>query len=166
MLDLHVHDAHFIRLLFGMPAAVSTCGRVRSGLAEHWTTQFLFSDSNLAVTATSGVINQQGRAFDHGFEIHLERATLVFEFAVLGDDARYLCEPMLLDESGKAIKAELTTGDPMMEAFEAEIAQVVQTVSGGETSNILTADLARDAIELCHAQNASLIEGKRVEMKA
>ena len=34
MLDLHIHDAHFIRLAFGMPATVTTRGSLRSGLAE------------------------------------------------------------------------------------------------------------------------------------
>ena len=57
-------------------------------MAELFTSQFLFDDPQLAITATSGVIGQQGRAFTHGFEIHLERATLVFDFAVVGDQGR------------------------------------------------------------------------------
>ncbi len=28
LVDLHVHDAHFIRLLFGMPTAVTSQGRI------------------------------------------------------------------------------------------------------------------------------------------
>ena len=31
---------------------------------------------------------QQGRSFTHGFEIHLERATLAYDFAVVGDQPR------------------------------------------------------------------------------
>ena len=34
MLDLHIHDAHFIRLLFGMPTAVSSIGRCRGDVPE------------------------------------------------------------------------------------------------------------------------------------
>ena len=44
MLDLHVHDAHFIRLLCGMPKAVFTSGRMRGEVAEYFTSQFLFDD--------------------------------------------------------------------------------------------------------------------------
>src|SRR3954470_3677717 len=58
MLDLHIHDAHFIRLVFGMPQEVTTVGRTRGrvsprpdsrvserrdhvdGLPEFWHTQF------------------------------------------------------------------------------------------------------------------------------
>jgi len=62
MLDLHVHDAHFIRLVFGMPQEVTTTGRLRDGLPEFWHTQFRFADPNLIVEATSGTIDQS--AFD------------------------------------------------------------------------------------------------------
>ena len=78
MLDLHVHDAHFIRLLFGMPQEVTATGRMRDGLAEFWHAQFRFANPNHVVEATSGTIDQQGRAFDHGFEIHLERCDARF----------------------------------------------------------------------------------------
>ena len=47
MLDLHVHDAHFIRLLFGMPQEVTATGRMRNGLAEFWHAQFRFADPQL-----------------------------------------------------------------------------------------------------------------------
>ena len=117
MLDLHIHDAHFIRLLFVMPLSVSTTGRVRGKLAEYWTSQFRFK-KNLAVTASSGTIDQQGRPFDHGFEIQLERATLVFQFAVFGGEGKYLCPPTLLDDRGKAKLATMPVGDTMMNAFD------------------------------------------------
>src|SRR5690606_1342222 len=59
MLDLHVHDAHFIRLLFGMPTSVATTGRERNGLAQFWHSQFHFAGGEV-VEATSGTIDQQG----------------------------------------------------------------------------------------------------------
>lgn len=162
MLDLHIHDAHFIRLLFGMPVAVNTTGRTRKDLAEYWTTQFSFED-DYAVTATSGTISQQGRAFDHGFEIHLERATLIFQFVVMGDEGRYLCEPTLLDSHGKARAATLAGGDPM-DAFETELKQVVKAVRSGDGSDILGCDLARDAVTVCQRQTESLLKGRSVRV--
>ena len=83
MLDLHVHDAHFIRLVCGMPRLVQTVGNVRGEVLERFSTQFVFDDPDLCVTAASGVIAQQGRPFTHGFEIYLEGATLLFDFAAL-----------------------------------------------------------------------------------
>lgn len=164
MLDLHVHDAHLIRLLFGQPSAVTTHGRSRDGLPAYWNTQFEFAgDASPTVMATSGVIDQQGRPFQHGFELHLEKATLVFDFAVIGDSAEYLCPPTILKPSGKAHRPKLSGGDPM-EAFEAELKEVVRCLRSDEPSSVLGAELARDAIELCQKQSRSLASGKRVKV--
>jgi predicted dehydrogenase len=163
MLDLHVHDAHFIRLLFGMPQEVITSGRMRNGLPEFWHSQFRFDNRDLAVEATSGTIDQQGRAFTHAFEIHLERATIVFDFAVIGGAGRYLCEPMLLDSNGNVEHPKLPGGDPI-DAFVSELREATRSVSEGKTSEILGAILAQDAIRLCEKQSASLLSGQPVKI--
>ncbi len=163
MLDLHVHDAHFIRLLFGMPTAVITRGRQRGELAEYWNTQFCYEKPSYSVLATSGTIAQQGRSFNHGFEIHLEKATLMFEFAVIGKEGKYLCPPTLLDNKGRAKTVKLGDGDPM-NSFASEIAEVVRCVRKNCRSEILNSDLARDAILLCHKQTQSLSRGRSVKV--
>ncbi len=155
LFDLHVHDAHFIRLLFGMPAAAITRGRRRRGLPEFWHSQFDFGERDFVVEATSGTIEQQGRPFNHGFEIHFERATLQFEFAVIGGAGRYLCPPTVLDEQGGATVVDVGDGDPMR-AFEAELASVVADASANRDNDILGGDLAQDAIRLCQMQADSL----------
>jgi predicted dehydrogenase len=163
MLDLHVHDAHFIRLVFGAPEQVTTCGRTREGLPEFWYTQFRFANRALAVEATCGTIDQQARPFTHAFEIHLERATIMFDFAVLGGDARYLCEPVLLDDQGGVQKAELAGGDPI-DAFANELREVVHSVKAGQSSQVLGAILAQDAMRLCERQAESLRSGQPVRV--
>jgi predicted dehydrogenase len=161
MLDLHIHDAHIIRLLFGMPQEVTTAGRLRAGLPEFWHSQFRFANRDLVVEATSGSIDQQGRPFAHAFEIHLEKATLAFEFAVIGGDARYLCEPVLFDSNGNAEKPTLQGGDPI-DAFVNELTEVTGSIAAGKASEILGAALAQDAIRLCEKQTESLATGKPV----
>jgi predicted dehydrogenase len=163
MLDLHIHDAHFIRLLFGMPQEVITSGRMRNGLPEFWHSQFRFANRDLVVEATSGTIDQQGRAFTHAFEIHLERATLVFDFAVIGGAGRYLCEPTLLDSDGNVEHPKLPGGDPI-DAFVNELREASRSVSEGKTSEVLGAILAQDAIRLCEKQSASLLSGQPVKI--
>ncbi len=160
LFDLHVHDAHFIRLLFGMPDDVVTRGRTKNGLPEFWHTFFTYRDNDYLVEATSGVTSQQGRAFNHGFEIHLERATLMFEFAVLGGEGQYLCPPMLLDESGNAERASLGAGDPM-DAFEAELRSVTDSVRKNQESEVLSGRLAQDAVRLCQMQIDSLAASRK-----
>ena len=162
MIDLHVHDAHFIRLVFGLPAEVVTVGRLRNGLPEFWHSQFRFADNDLVVEATSGTIDQQGRPFTHAYEIHLERATLAFDFAVFGSEGRYLCEPTLLDNNGGVQRPTLSGGDPI-EAFANELREVVRSIRDGKTSEILGAILAQDAMLICEKQSTSLERGRPVK---
>jgi predicted dehydrogenase len=162
MLDLHVHDAHFIRLVFGKPQSVICRGRMREGLAQFWQSQFDYGPNGPVVSATSGTIDQQSRPFDHGFEINLEKATLMFEFAVLGDEAAYLTKPTML-LGNKVEHPKLPDGDPM-NAFVAEIQEVLRCLKRNEKSHILDATLARDAVALCQKQSESLRRRSVVKM--
>ena len=162
MIDLHVHDAHFVRLLFGMPTEVSSLGRMRGEVVEYFDTLFRFADPTLVVRATSGVINQQGREFTHGFEIHLERATLQFEYAGYRDQPELMPLKVLTSE-GQVLRPDLGSGDPTR-AFETEIAEVVGCAKSGQPSAVLSGDLARDAVILCHKQTESVRTGQPVRI--
>jgi predicted dehydrogenase len=164
LIDLHVHDAHFIRLLFGMPTAITSQGRMRGEVVEYCNTQFQFPDRSLAVSAASGVINQQGRPFTHGFEIHLARGTMFFDFAVLAG-GKMLSTPLtVLDAKGNADQPAMPPGDPMLTAFTAEIKEVAQCLKSSKSSDLLSGGLARDAIVLCHKQQAAVKSGKMVKV--
>ncbi|MCU0879792.1 MAG: Gfo/Idh/MocA family oxidoreductase [Pirellulaceae bacterium] len=164
LVDLHVHDAHFIRLLFGMPTAVTSQGRMRGDVVEYCTSQFRFADQSLVVSSTSGVLNQQGRPFTHGFELHFEKATLYFDLAVLAGGKLQVTPLTLLDAKGKVEHPKLPDGDPMLQAFELEIKEVAQSLKSGKTSKLLAGDLARDAIVLCHKQTQAVTSGKMVKI--
>jgi len=163
MIDLHVHDAHFIRLICGMPRAVQSVGRMRGKVVEHFNTQFLFDDPTLVVTAHSGVINQQGRSFTHAFEIYLERATLLYDFAAI-DNKPVLAMPLtVLTDKGKVQRPKLGSGDPT-DAFVAELTEVVRAVSKRTPSPLLDGELARDALILCQKQTESVVRGRAVKV--
>jgi predicted dehydrogenase len=162
LVDLHVHDAHFIRLLFGMPTAVFSQGRMRGEVVEYCNTLFQFADPSLVVNATSGVINQQGRPFTHAYEIHLEQATMHFDFAAFSDAAE-LMPLKIVTNSGKVIRPALGDGDPIR-GFDGEIKEMVRSIASGERSSILSGELARDAIVLCHKQSESVRKGKSVKI--
>lgn len=157
MLDLHVHDAHFIRLAFGNPTSVTTRGSLRNGLPKRWHSLFEFANNQLHVQASSGVIDQQGRPFLHGFEIYLEEATLCFEFSVQGENASYHCKPTVYDHQGSVEVVELGDGDPM-HAFHAELRHVIEVLRNEIDPGPLASEIAYDAIQLCHRQTASLTE--------
>ena len=163
MVDLHVHDAHFIRLICGMPRAVQTVGRMRGQVAELFSTQFLFDDPSLAVTATCGALGQQGRSFTHAYEIYLERATLLFDFANFVDKPILAMPVTVLTDTGRVLRPELGSGDPI-DSFAAELHEVVRCVRTGSPSPLLDGQLARDALVLCHRQTQSLVKRKAVRV--
>jgi predicted dehydrogenase len=162
MLDLHIHDAHFIRLLFGQPTAVTTRGRMRGEVVEYFNTFFEFADPSVAVSATSGVINQQGRPFTHGFEIQLEKATLIYDLAVYADGVEAM--PLrVLPANGKVVRPKLSGAD-MPDAFVDEIKEVVKCVAAGQPSSTLDGGLAQDAVVICHKQTESVKKGKTAKV--
>ena len=156
MVDLHIHDAHFIRLICGMPKAVRSVGRMRGEVAEYFTSQFIFDDPRLVVTATSGVINQQGRPFTHGYEMHFEKATLAFDSGMSFPLTVY-------DEKGDVVHPELGPPD-MLAAFPPELSEAIQAVQNNTPSALLDGSLARDALVLCQKQTQSIATGQPVEV--
>ncbi len=137
LLDLHIHDAHFIRLLFGMPKMVQSAGRLRGDVPEYFSSQFLFDDPDILVTSISGCIFQQGRPFMANFEVHFEKATLVSTPG--GVD--------ILTEDGKIEQATLPNLDDVG-VFANEMQEVTDSIRAGRVSPILGGQLARDALFL------------------
>lgn len=160
MLDLHVHDAHYIRALFGMPKAVQSVGRLRGDAPQYFNTQFIYDDPDLVVTATSGNIMQQGRPFTHGYEVHFEKATIICESftgtpvtVILGDT----------QEDAKVEKPEFPAGDDIT-PFVNELTEARDAFVSGQPSAILDGALARDAVTICHKQIEAIQKRGQVEI--
>jgi len=160
VIDLHVHDAHFLRTLFGMPHSVDAVGRMRGDVVESFQAIYRFDDPRKIVAATSGVIDSQARPFTHGFELQLEKATLQFEFAAFSDNAETM--PLkILTADGKIERPTLAGGDPL-DGFVAEIEEVRRAIDQNLPSALLGGSAARDAIAICHAVTDSVRTGKPV----
>jgi predicted dehydrogenase len=164
LIDLHIHDAHFIRLLCGMPDRVFSRGRMRGEVVDFATTQFIFNgENNHLITSTCGVISQQGRPFTHAFEIYLEKATLIYDFSNF-EGKGYGHTPLtLVTDDGKVVQPETGTGDPI-DAFVAELSHCIETVTTGSPSPMLDGSVARDALLLCHREVESVRTGKIVKV--
>jgi len=156
MLDLHVHDAHFIRLTCGMPRSVQSAGSMRGEVVERFHAQFRFEDPDLIVTAASGVIAQQGRPFTHGYEVYLEQATLLYDFAVIGGEPAPAMPLTVLTHDGQVERPELCGGDAIT-PFETELTEVVRAVQSGVPSPLLTGELARDAVVICQKETEAVV---------
>ena len=84
-------------------------------------TQYLYDDPNLAISAASGALSQSGRPFAHGFEFYLEGATISFEFANLGGQGHLATPLSVILPDGTVDRPDLPgSGDPV-DAFTAEL---------------------------------------------
>ena len=162
MLDLHIHDAHFIRAIAGMPSTVSTVGRMRGEVLELFSSQFTFDDPDLFITAASGALQQQGRPFTHAYEIYLEKATILFDFAAIGKDS-HLLPVTLMTDNDRVTCPKLGAGDPV-DSFVEEIKEVIKSIRTGEPSALLDGELARDALVMAHKQTQSAQKGRAVKV--
>lgn len=153
LLDLHVHDAHLIRWLFGMPRGLYCQGRWRGACVEYAQTVFDFGDRDRVVGSVMGVTHQPARPFTHGFEVHLQDATLHFEFAAFTDQGETMALK-LFDRQGQVLRPDLGPFDPV-DGFAAEIAEVRDCLNQQRPSDLLNGELARDAILLCRLQAES-----------
>lgn len=152
--DLHVHDTHFIGLVCGVPKRVFSVGTVEGGAVTYLTTSYLYDAGGPAVTCSSGAVSMSGRPFVHGFEIYLERATLIYDSGGT---------PLtLLAADGKAAQPALPGGGDALAAFTDELQAAADAVTSGTEPPLLSGQLARDALVLCHREIESVKTGKPV----
>lgn len=161
LLDLHVHDAHFIRMLFGMPSQVLTRGRMQGETPQYFETMFSTADPDVVLSACSGVIGQPGRSFMHGYEVHFQQATIHFEFAAYTDGTTSLIPVTLFHQDGRIEKPDLGSGDPV-ESFVLEIEAAADAYHGKGLHPALDGRVAADAIRMCDAQQRSIQAGQAV----
>ncbi|MDB5313585.1 MAG: afr 1 [Gemmataceae bacterium] len=155
--DLHIHDTHFIGLVCGMPAEVFAVGTVAGGAVTYLTTSYLYGPDGPAITCSSGAVCMGGRPFVHGYEIYLEKATLIYDSGG---------PPLtLLTADGKSEQPSLPGGSDPLAAFTDEIQAAVDGVTAGKEPDLLSGKLARDALVLCHREIESVKLGKPVAVR-
>jgi len=148
LIDLHVHDAHLMRLLFGMPSTVTARATRRDGEPKFVEALLDFPDGRFAA-ATCGVTDSPARPFCHGYEVQFERATLQFDFAAFTDAAESL--PLkVLHADGRIERPVLGSGD-MVDAFTAELGMAAALAAGNSGESVLDGTLAADALTICEA---------------
>jgi predicted dehydrogenase len=154
--DLHIHDTHFIGLVCGVPREVFATGVEENGAVQYLTTSYLYGPGGPAVTCSSGALAQKGREFVHGYEVYLEKATLVYESGTA---------PLtVLHADGRVEKPELAGGGDATTAFTLEIQAAVDGIAAGKESDLLSGKLARDALVLCHKECESVRTGRPVKV--
>jgi predicted dehydrogenase len=152
--DLHIHDTHFIGLVCGVPKQVFAVGTIEKDAVTYLTTSYLYGPGGPAVTCSSGAVCMGGRPFVHGYEIYLEKASLIYDSGGT---------PLtLLTADGKSSQPALPGGGDALSAFTDELQAAVDGVASGKEPDLLRGQLARDALVLCHRECESVKSGKAV----
>ena len=160
--DLHIHDNHFIGLLCGIPKQVFSRGLLQEGFVNHVHTNYIFDNPNLAITCVSGGIAAKGLAFGHGFELYLERATIVYDAGTYAGQWAVNRPLTLITNDGKAEQPTLSGGTEWCSAFTAELQAAVDSLQSGVESPELSGTLALNALRLCEAERQSIASGQMV----
>ena len=155
--DLHVHDTHFIGLVCGVPDQVFAVGTVNGDSVDYLSTSYLYGPGGPAVTCTSGAIAMPGRPFVHGFELYLEKATIVHNSAGV---------PLtVFAADGSTTTPDLAGGGDPIAAFTGELQAAVDGVASGREPDLLSGQLARDALVMCHRETESVRTGTAVAVR-
>ncbi|MHB9024340.1 MAG: Gfo/Idh/MocA family protein [Armatimonadota bacterium] len=141
-LDLHIHDADFVRYLFGMPATVAARVTEDAHGPSYIVTDYHFGD-DAVVYAEGGWSFPAGFPFRMTFQVRLEGATVEM------DGAR---GPLTVyPEGGEKFTPPLLDGD----GYSREIAYLVDCLARGVKPTVVTPFDARESIRLVEAELAS-----------
>ncbi len=152
LIDLHVHDAHLIRMLFGMPNSTHSARRMVGDCPKYVETIFHFDDPALVVSAVSGVIDQPSRGFTHGYDVQFERANVQFEMAAFGDGQSSAIPLTIAHADGTLERPETQAADPIS-LFAEELDAAARAVRTGDLHPALDGQIALDAIRICEMQS-------------
>lgn len=158
VIDLHIHDTHFLGLLAGMPGRLCSIGVANNeDVVEYVSTNYIYGDNGPAISATSGAIAMPGRAFQHGFDLQFEKATVAYSSAGI---------PLsVYTKDGKVQNPKLLLSPEPVDAFTREIQCAVDGVKKGAAPEELCPVLAREALGLCFQECQSVLQGRPLVYK-
>ena len=136
LVDLHIHDADFIRWCFGPPSSVTSAGSV-----NHLTTLYRYDDGPKHVTAEGGWDHTPGFDFQMRYVVVFERATAEFS---LSHDPQ-----LTLSRDGETHPVEVAAHD----GYQGEVSHLLDCIRSGRRDLDVT---LREAVEL-----ARMLEAER-----
>jgi predicted dehydrogenase len=147
LVDLHIHDADFVRWCFGDPQSLSSAGYFgASGAVDHVTTQYHYANGPSHVVAEGGWDHHDGFGFRMRYVAIFEQATADYD---LTRDP-----PLLLCRDGKAEKVEL----PAINGYDGEVRHLISAILENRSNDQLTAmlDDAAAVADLLDAERRSI----------
>ncbi len=140
LVDLHIHDADFIRWCFGDPEAVLSTGSL-----QHLTTLYRYPNGPEHVVAEGGW--NPGISFRMSFQVIFEEATV--EYALHGDP------PLQLQRDGNTETVPLDS----MNGYDGEIRYLLDCITGASENVKATMQDAERVVRLLECERQSLGSG-------
>lgn len=148
ILDLHVHDADFVRYCFGDPRSVRAVGYARVTEAiDHVVARYEFDDGPAIVEAEGGWAFADGFPFRMRYLVNFEEATASFDFPTLKVFPR--------GDGGEAFEPEVDAGDGYLHEIRAFLGAIR---SGREPEAVRVRD-GLEVVRLIEAERASVARG-------
>lgn len=144
LIDLHIHDADFIRWCFGEPQSVCT-----TGTDMHVSTIYRYPSGPTHVTAEGAQDYTAGFAFRMRYVVAFDHATADF------DSTR--SPQLLLHQNGQSTPVELPDGN----GYFAEVRHMLEAIRAGRRTADLDATLddAVKTMRLLETERASMLSG-------
>ncbi|MBC8324252.1 MAG: Gfo/Idh/MocA family oxidoreductase [Verrucomicrobia subdivision 3 bacterium] len=146
LLDLHIHDADFVRFCFGKPKSIYAQGHTKvSGEIDHVLAQYEV-DCGAAVSAEGSWAMTQGFGFSMEYTVNFERATADFDNTREEDCLKIF-------EQGKepeTLKLDAPDG------YAGQVAYFAECIRNGKPPRVVTAVDGAGSVELCEAAGRSI----------
>ncbi|MEP0845694.1 MAG: Gfo/Idh/MocA family oxidoreductase [Phycisphaerae bacterium] len=149
LLDLHVHDADFVRWCFGPPEEVVSCGSLR-----HVTTIYRYASGPEHVVAEGGWSEAPGAPFRMRYRVEFERATAEFDLASRAT--------LTLHNAAGTQEVPLPAGD----GYDGQIRHLVERIAAGRRDLLATPAEAEAVLRLIEAEHKSLERGVPVRVRS
>lgn len=153
LVDLHIHDADFVRWCFGDPAAVDSAGTIGpTGGVDHVSTLYRFKGMDVP----SHVLAEGG--WDHAptFTYRM-RYVAVFEHGTLDFDAARP-DPLLLCRADQA--EPITPIESHLSGYDRQTRALLTALTSGDATHLPTLDESVAIARLLHAEEESVRSGK------
>ncbi|HKQ40070.1 MAG TPA: Gfo/Idh/MocA family oxidoreductase [Verrucomicrobiae bacterium] len=149
LFDLHVHDVDFVQFCFGRPRRVFAQGYKKfSGAIDHVVTQYEV-ESDTIVSAEGSWAMAKAFGFSMTYCVNFDGATVDYDLARTPD-------PLRVVEEGKPpiiVRCEGPDG------YIGELTHFIESISAGKPPSIVTVDDAVSAVDICAAEEKSVLSG-------
>lgn len=154
LLDLHIHDTDFVQFCFGRPKAVFSQGLSRfSGAVDHVVTQYVVK-GGATVSAEGSWLMSGAHPFTMKYTVNFEKATAEF-------DISRGAQALRLYEDGKPMQTVKLEG---VDGYVGELSHMIESIRRKRPPTTVTAQDGLSAVEICEAEEQSVLTGKLVKL--